>query len=567
MLFPPMTVRRGPRPRVARLLVAGMLTLLASPATAQTVPAPADQADLQAEAETAAAAAKTTEPAAPVPLTYANRFILEIRSSVLGRLPADRVSGARSTLDQLVADGITGPVQARRVGPVVSLDVANRRVVAIFPSDVDALAGETQDAVAAAAAGRLEVALREVRELSLPWELLGAVALVLVATLAFAALCWLLMKAQHIASLRITRAAEESLRKTVGDDTFLASSRILEYLPRLISFMSWGLGLFFVYSWLTFSLRRFPYTRPWGESLRTILLTQLSRVGGAFLEALPGLTMVVIIALLARFVARILQLFFVAVEQGRVTIPWIYPETAQPTRRLVNVGLWLFALVVAYPYIPGSESEAFKGMSVFVGLVVSLGSSGIVNQLMSGFTLTYSRATRVGDYVAVGDLEGTVTEMGMLSTKVKTPAGADVTIPNAVMVSQNVTNYSRFADAEGVYVPTQVSIGYDTPWRQVEGLLLLAAERSAGVRRHPAPRVMAAGLEDFYIRYVLLVALEQPSMIKKTLATVHANILDAFNEYGVQITSPNYEADPGAPKVVPRDQWFAAPAVKPPDEP
>jgi small-conductance mechanosensitive channel len=359
--------------------------------------------------------------------------------------------------------------------------------------------------------------------------------------------------------------AERSLRNTVGDETLLRSTRILEQLPRLIGVMSWGLGLFFLYSWLTFSLRRFPYTRPWGESLRELLLTQLSGVGAAILDALPGLSMVVIIALLTRFVSRLLQPFFVAVEQGRITVPWIYPETVGPTRRLVTVGLWLFALVMAYPYLPGSDSEAFKGMSVFVGLVISLGSSGIVNQVMSGFTLTYSRALRVGDYVAVGDLEGTVTQVGMLSTKVKMPTGAEVTIPNAVMVSQNVTNYSRFADTEGVFVPTHVSIGYDTPWRQVEGLLLLAAARSAGIRKQPAPRVMAAALDSFNVRYTLFVALEQPSAIKKTLAAVHANILDAFNEYGVQITAPNYEADPDGPKIVPRDRWFAAPAVPPGD--
>jgi small-conductance mechanosensitive channel len=186
---------------------------------------------------------------------------------------------------------------------------------------------------------------------------------------------------------------------------------------------------------------------------------------------------------------------------------------------------------------------------------------------MSGFTLTYSRALRVGDYVSVGDVEGTVTQVGVLSTKVKAPTGADVTIPNAVMVSQNVTNYSRFADTEGVFVTTQVAIGYDTPWRQVEGLLLLAASRTAGVRRTPAPRVRQSALEDFYIRYTLLFALENPTTLKPTLGAVHANILDAFNEYGVQITSPNYEADPSAAKVVPRERWFAAPAAQSGDEP
>ena len=251
--------------------------------------------------------------------------------------------------------------------------------------------------------------------------------------------------------------------------------------------MTWALGLFFAYSWLTFVLRRFPYTRPWGESLREFLLGQLSRTGAAILQALPGLFTVLLIVLLTRFAIRTVQLLFLAVEEGRVTLPWMYPETAQPTRKLLTVGLWLFAVAIAYPYLPGSNSEAFKGMSVFVGLVVSLGSSGIVNQVMSGFTLTYSRALRAGDFVAVGDVEGTVTQVGTLATKIKTAKGEDVTIPNALVVSQTVTNYTRFAEHDGVFVPTDITIGYDVPWRQVRGA---AAARGCPHARRP-PRAGA----------------------------------------------------------------------------
>ena len=270
---------------------------------------------------------------------------------------------------------------------------------------------------------------------------------------------------------------------------------------------------------------------------------------------------VALIFVITRFVVRLEHLLFRAVEDGRVSLPGMYPETAQPTRKLLTVGLWLFAVAISYRYLPGSDSDAFKGMSVFVGLVVSLGSSGIVNQVMSGFTLTYSRALRVRDFVAIGDIEGTVTHVGTLSTKLMTPKGEDVTIPNAVVVSQTVTNYSRLAATTGVFVATEITIGYDAPWRQIEALLLLAAARSAGVRREPAPRVRQASLEDFYVRYSLQFCLEDPAQRRETLAIVHANILDAFNEYGVQITSPNYEADPDSPKIVPRDQWFAAPAT------
>ena len=221
--------------------------------------------------------------------------------------------------------------------------------------------------------------------------------------------------------------------------------------------------------------------------------------------------------LVARFAIRLSNLAFEAAEHGTLKLPWVYPETAQPTRRLVTGLLWVFALALAYPYLPGSETDAFKGVSVFVGLIISLGSSGIVNQVMSGLTLTYSRALHVGDFVKIGDHEGTVVHLGSLSTKLKTARREEVTIPNAVVVSHTTTNYSRHADGEGVFVPTSITIGYDVPWRQVHALMLLAAERTNGLRREPPPRVLQTALQDFYVQYTLLACLEHAHLRVPTL--------------------------------------------------
>jgi small-conductance mechanosensitive channel len=256
----------------------------------------------------------------------------------------------------------------------------------------------------------------------------------------------------------------------------------------------------------------------------------------------------------------LLGLWFRAVELGRVRPRWIYPETAQPTRRIITTLLWLFAIVVAYPYLPGSQTEAFKGVSVFLGLMLTFGSSGLVNQIMSGFMVTYSRALRLGDFVRIGEVEGTVMHLGVLSTKLKTLRGEEATIPNAVVVGQTTTDYSRFAEAREVLTPTSVTIGYDTPWRQVQALLLLAAERTSGIVREPPPIVLQMALEDFYVRYTLFVGLERQERRWFTLHELHAQIQDLFNEHGVQIMSPNYVLDPKAPKVVAKKDWFAAPA-------
>jgi small-conductance mechanosensitive channel len=190
--------------------------------------------------------------------------------------------------------------------------------------------------------------------------------------------------------------------------------------------------------------------------------------------------------------------------------------------------------------------------------MVTIGSSGFVNQIMGGFMLTYARALRLGDFVRIGEIEGTVIHLGTLSTKIRTPFAEEVTVPNAVVVSQTTIDYSRFAD--DVLTPTTVTIGYDAPWRQVESLLMTAAARTDGVRKEPTPRVLQIALEDFYVRYTLFVCLERQHFKPQILDALHANIQDLFNEYGVQIMSPNYVLDPAAPKVVPKKDWFAAPA-------
>jgi small-conductance mechanosensitive channel len=328
----------------------------------------------------------------------------------------------------------------------------------------------------------------------------------------------------------------------------------------LVAVLAVVVDLVVIYATVGFVLRRFPYTRPWGESMRGFLLTTAKNLGLGIADAIPGLFTVLIIFFLARFAARLVGLWFNAIERGRLAPRWIHPETAQPTRRLLTGLVWVFAIVVAYPYLPGSHTDAFKGVSVFLGLMVTFGSSGLVNQIMSGFMITYSRAVRAGDFVRIGDVEGTVTHLGVLSTKLQTLKQEEVTIPNAVVVAQTTIDYSRLGDTEGVFTPTSVTIGYDTPWRQVHALMLLAADRTTGLRREPKPMVLQAALEDFYVKYTLFVCLERQQSRPFTLDALHANIQDLFNEFGVQIMSPNYVFDPAAPKVVPKEQWFSAPA-------
>jgi small-conductance mechanosensitive channel len=493
--------------------------------------------------------------------TYFNRPIVVLKAIVLGRSPAERASGMQHALDELVAQHVTGPVEYRLFDGGAFVTVGSRVVLTLATADVDNLSGETVPDVSAQAVAQLSRALEEVAEAHRPRLLLRGAVLALLALLLGAAALWAIARLQRRLIGRLAAAAEKTAAGTrLGGAEVLQGIRFVDLEHRLVAGSMLALDLLVVYWVLTFSLRQFPYTRPWGESLRGFLLATLQNLGLGVLHAMPGLFTVAIIVLITRFLVRIVSVWFTAVERGRVTARWLYPETAQTTRRLLSTLLWLFAIVVAYPYLPGSGTDAFKGVSVFLGLIVSLGSSGVVSQLMSGFMITYSRALRLGDFVRIGDVEGTVIHLGLLSTKLKTLRNEEVTIPNAVVVSQTTTDYSRNADTDGVFTPTAVTIGYDAPWRQVHAMLLQAAERTGGIRRQPKPVVLQASLDDFYVKYTLWVSLEHQNQRPLVFNMLHANIQDVFNEYGVQIMSPNYVLDPAAPKVVAKKDWFTAPA-------
>jgi small-conductance mechanosensitive channel len=494
-----------------------------------------------------------------VTLTYANRPITTFRAHLLSRQPADRAAAAVRVLDDLVARGLASPVATKPIGPAFFVTLGGEPVFAILPADVDVLSGETVEGAASAAASRLTVAVAEASELRAPARLLRSMAEAVGITLVLLALLAVFWRLHLFFAGRLARAAERKAEATLSGQV-VRETRVIDLLRRFPSVVIGACAVVLVYLWAAFVLRRFPYTRPWGESLRVLLFHEAERFGVAFVDALPGLLTVLFIIVIARWASKAAALLFAAVEQGRLSLPGVYSDTAAPTRRLITVLIWLLAAAAAYPSVPGSNSEGFRGISVFVGLIVSLGSTGIVQQLMSGLMLTFARAVRAGDYARIGDVEGTILQIGALATKVRTPFGEEVTIPNAVVVTQTTANYSRGPDARAAWLPTSVTIGYDAPWRQVEALLLDAAQVTPGLRQAPAPVVWRMALEDYYVKYTLLVAPENPCDRFSILDQLHARILDSFNRHGVQIMSPHYMADPSAAKIVAPSDWYKAPA-------
>jgi small-conductance mechanosensitive channel len=227
---------------------------------------------------------------------------------------------------------------------------------------------------------------------------------------------------------------------------------------------------------------------------------------------------------------------------------------------MVRVLVVAFALVVAYPYLPGSQSDAFKGVSIFLGVIFSLGSSSAVANIIAGYSLTYRRAYRIGDRVKISDVVGDVAETRLQVTHLRSLKNEEIIIPNSTIMNSHVINYSSLAARHGLILHTTVGIGYETPWRQVEAMLLEAAARTPGLLREPPPFVLQKALGDFAVTYEINVYSDQPQAGPLLYTALHRNILDVFNEYGVQIMTPAYEGDPEQAKVVPKDKWFELPA-------
>jgi small-conductance mechanosensitive channel len=289
----------------------------------------------------------------------------------------------------------------------------------------------------------------------------------------------------------------------------------------------------------------------------------LLEFGRGTVRSLPGLAFLVVLYFLTRALLRFLKSAFDAVQAGSVQFEGFDAEWADPTYKIVRLLVVIFALVVAYPYVPGSGSEAFKGLSLLLGVMFSIGSSSIISNLLAGYTMTYRRAFRRGDLVQVGDVIGRVTNMRLQVTHLQNMRNEEIIVPNSEILSSTVINFTSLGRTEGLMIVTTVGIGYETPWRQVESLLLLAAARTPGTRKEPRPFVLIPTLGDFSASYQLHVAIEEPTARLATLAALNRNVLDVFNEYGVQIMTPAYEGDPPTPKVVPRDRWYTEPAAAP----
>ena len=303
-------------------------------------------------------------------------------------------------------------------------------------------------------------------------------------------------------------------------------------------------------------LTQFESSKHIPETVWAYLVDKYLEIQKEFIDFIPSLVFILIVAFVANFLIRIVRLIFDGLDRGRIKIDGFYQEWARPTFVLVRLLIIVFAFVVVFPYLPGSQSPALKGLSIFIGVLVSLGSTSAITNIIAGIAITYMRAFQTGDRVRIAETTGDIVEKSLLVTRVRTAKNVVISIPNSMVMSNHIVNYSTHAKLTGVLLHTSVTIGYDVPWRQVHGLLIASAEKIEFISQEKPPFVLQKSLGDFSVEYELNVLSKHPRKTPMIYSQLNQSIQDKFNEAGVEIMSPTFSGVRDANHVTIPDEYL-----------
>jgi small-conductance mechanosensitive channel len=360
---------------------------------------------------------------------------------------------------------------------------------------------------------------------------------------------------------RWVKVVEEKTGKLAETDVIVSVIRLTLWIVAALLFL---LALYYYLSQVMFA---FPGSRGLAKDLIAFLTEPLISLALGAVALIPDILVLAVIYFLTRYILKIIRLIFVNIDIGVIHLRGFQSAWTWPTYRILRVVVIIFAIVVAYPYIPGSGTTAFQGISIFLGIVLSLGSSSVISNVLAGLFVIYRRSINEGDLIEVNGYVGRVESIVMLETILRTPMNELVSIPNSKLLSSELRNYSKPGRAGGVMISVKVGIGYEEPQRKIEEMLMEAATRTSGLRNQPPPVVLRSELADFAVVYELRVSPQKIDAFPVVKSALYANILDVFNERRVQIMTPAYETDPAEPKIAPIETPEPEPEPEPQPQP
>ena len=526
----------------AGLSALALLLVCATPGLigAQSAPAPPDPQEPAAAPPFARGL--DLEPGRAAPVTLGGEPVVWISAGTSQFPPEARAARITARLEEIVHDrAVRNP--AVTITPAASafeLRVQGRLLMIVTPRDAEIL-GVSPESLAQEVAKMLEAAIRAERLRYAPATLTRSAWQAALALLVLATVLWLMHRVLRWARVRFERWCERRIQAAGG--RWLGERRarsVVRAAGRLVLAFHVVLALVVLDVFLTFALGLFPWTRAASVRLAEYAMTPVRAVVTGLVDYLPNFFHLVVITAVFYAAIRILDAVAAQIRDGHIVLANFPADWADPTRKIIRFLLVALGVVVAFPYLPASSSPAFTGVSVFLGVLVSLASSSALSNIIAGLVLTYTRAYRLGDRVQIAGTYGDIVDTSLLVTRIRTIKNEEITIPNGIVLGNSVTNYSREAKTSGLILHTSVTIGYDAPWRTVHGLLIDAALATPGILRDPAPFVWQTALKDFYVTYEINAYTASAHDAPAIYADLHARIQDAFYAAGVEIMSPHY---------------------------
>jgi small-conductance mechanosensitive channel len=478
------------------------------------------------------------------PVVVEGKTLFYVQERVYSFSPADRARAIAERIQRIYKETrfSLNAIHVEEEETTTDIVAGDTIIMAVTDRDAHA-AGRSRQELAQEYAGVIRTAAEELqkehsvktRALGLLWTVLTTVILML----AFMLLKTVFPKLyRKLDSWRGTRIRSLRIQKL----ELLTAGRITDALIMLARGGRIAAVLILLYSYVSLVFSFFPGTRGWGAILFDYVMRPVKLIWDAIANNLQDFFFIAVILFVAYYGIKFVKFIFAEIGKGTIEMPGFYRDWAEPTYKIVRFLLIAFTAVVVFPYLPGSKSPAFQGVSIFLGVLFSLGSTSAVANIVSGMLLTYTRAFQDGDRVRIGETTGDVLGKTLLVTRIRTIKNEDISIPNALVLSSHIINYSSSAQEQGLILHTGVTIGYDAPWRQVYELLIAAARDTERILKEPKPFVLQTSLDDFYVSYELNAFTDQPTYMARIYSDLHQNIQDKFNEAGVEIMSPHYGA-------------------------
>lgn len=482
--------------------------------------------------------------------------------------PSDRAQNINHKLAQLASDPFFAADSIRPIPNENNIDVIYNDLVLLSVTDDDALwLNQDKLIVAQQYADTIKSALiKEKKDTSLK-SILIRIAWLLLIIVVFSAIVFginrlfkrlrnkaVRQKDQYFKGVKVKEYALLNQQKQIGIVfTALRIARII-------------LILFIFYITLPFVFSIFPWTKGIADKLISWTLSPVKSIVLSFVHYLPKLLTILVIYFITRYLVKFVNYLAEEIAVGNLTINGFYPDWARPTASGIKFLLYAFMFVVVFPYLPGSDSKIFQGVSVFLGILFSLGSSSAISNVIAGFVITYMRPFKIGDRVKIGEITGDVIEKNLLVTRLRTIKNEEITVPNASILNGHTINFTTSSKDLGLILHTTVTIGYDVPWKQVHEMLIGAALATDGVLKDKPPFVLQTSLDDFAIAYEINVYTDHSHKMAVIYSDLHRNIIDHFNGAGVEIMSPHFIAHrDGNTSTVPKDHLpedYAPPVFK-----